>query len=178
MVTVFYYKSMLEKVSMHAKNPAIFSFKALSSGICSFKAFSDFHVPRKYGTGADFGIEKSKLKIGIRISIFIFCENWKLMSNFNFVLLWDWKLKFDVEFQFSFFRKLKIEVHFRFSVFWKNGWHLSTRILEFPPRMVLRHFLIILSHFKTFSCKYIYFVVDDVVFEIKLNKDKTNSMIQ
>lgn len=98
----------------------------------------------------------------ILISFFFGIENWNLMLNFNFRL----------------FRKLKIEVHFRFSVFWKNGWHLSTRILEFPPRMVLRHFLIILSHFKTFSCKYIYFVVDDVVFEIKLNKDKTNSMIQ
>lgn len=82
MVTVFYYKSMLEKVSMHAKNPAIFSFKALASGICSFKAFSDFHVPRKYGRGANFGIEKLKLKIGIRISIFIFL----------------WKLKIDVQF--------------------------------------------------------------------------------
>ena len=28
-----------------AKTPAIFSLKALSSGLCSFKAFSDLHVP-------------------------------------------------------------------------------------------------------------------------------------
>ena len=28
-----------------SKNPAIFSFKALSSGLCSFKALSDLHVP-------------------------------------------------------------------------------------------------------------------------------------
>ena len=58
-----------------------------------------------------------KLASEFQFSFFVKIENWKLISNFNFVFLRDWKLKFDVEFQFSFFWKLKIEEHFRFSIF-------------------------------------------------------------
>ena len=122
---VFYYKSMLEKVWMHAKNSAIFSFKALSSGICSYM-FMQFFLWLKC-TGStehqvppfrNTKIEMWKLASEFQFSFFL----WKLKIENRyqiliFVFLKDWNLKFDVEFQFSFFWKLKIEVHFRFLIF-------------------------------------------------------------
>lgn len=52
------------------------------------------------------------MKIGIRISIYLFLESWKLVSKLKFRFFFvDWKLKFDSS--FAIFWRLKI--NFRFS---------------------------------------------------------------
>ena len=52
------------------------------------------------------------VKIGIRISIYLFCgENWKLVSNLRCVFFAVWKLKFDSS--FSIFWKSKLDFVFQ-----------------------------------------------------------------
>ena len=101
---------------INAKNPAIFNFKALSCGLCSFKAFDDLNVPEVKNR---FWFRNRKIEIWKLASEFQFLffvkigksffwgiENWNLMLNFNFRFFWNlkienWKLKCIFPFQFS-----------------------------------------------------------------------------
>ena len=102
------------KKGIDAKNPA--NSSALKRCLPVFVR-SRLSLTYMTGSNEQVPISESKnwnMKIGIRISIFTFCENWKI------VFLGDRKLKFDAEFQFSFFLefenwKLKCIFLFQFS---------------------------------------------------------------